>query len=135
MTLADVVREQLWRMKLRSLDGAPARGQLRDVGQVYLDDFRAARLTDADAERLCEAFQLAALEAERFPPPAAILRRMPPRYAEPVGDSTQPAPRITTDAEARKNFAIIRKLLADNGLPRRIPDLPVRQAKEESGDG
>lgn len=79
MTLHDVVRKELTRMLARQLDHTPAAEELQFTIQVMTDDLKQRGLTDADAERVTQAFIVLGPQTQRWPTARMVLECLPPR--------------------------------------------------------
>lgn len=64
------------------LAGAPAAESIQITAQAWtlvLAERTAGWLPEADAGRITRAFEILAAETQRWPPPAALIERIPPR--------------------------------------------------------
>jgi hypothetical protein len=109
MTLYDAVKRELTRMLLRGLESAPAANELPQVSSVYVDDLRAANLTDADADRVLRAFVALGPRVHRWPTPADVLEALPRRERPALPEREMTLEEIQTN---RKRLAdMMRKCL------------------------
>ena len=85
-TLSDTVSQQLFKMLARNLDYAPSAADLPAVIQVMIEDLRRRGLSDADADRIREAFATLGPHLQKWPTSRMVIESMP---GSRVGRSTR----------------------------------------------
>ena len=94
-------------MLARNLDNSPAADDILMVASVYHDDMVAHGLTDDDAERVGNAFEIAGRRAQRFPRPVDVILNLPRPANLMLTENVE-----ISDDEAKSNVRKIKSMLA-----------------------